>query len=44
VVIGFAISGYTTAVVDRAHIKPAVLAISALSALVVMLRALAAHV
>ncbi|MEX0612607.1 MAG: sulfite exporter TauE/SafE family protein [Pirellulales bacterium] len=43
VVMGFAISGYTTALVDRAHIKPAVLAISMLSALVVMLRALAAH-
>lgn len=43
VVVGFAISGYTTAIVDRAHIKPAVLAISMLSALVVMLRALAAQ-
>jgi uncharacterized membrane protein YfcA len=43
VVIGFAISGYTTAIVDRAHIKPLVLAISALSALVVMVRALTAH-
>jgi uncharacterized membrane protein YfcA len=43
VVVGFAISGYTTELVDRAHIKPAVLTISVLSALVVMLRALAAH-
>jgi uncharacterized membrane protein YfcA len=43
VVIGFAISGYTTAIVDRSHIKPLVLAISALSALVVMVRALSAH-
>lgn len=43
VVVGFAISGYTTALVDRAHIKPAVLAISVLSALLVMFRALSAH-
>jgi uncharacterized membrane protein YfcA len=43
VVIGFAISGYTTALVDRAHIRRAVLAISLLSALIVMFRALAAH-
>jgi uncharacterized membrane protein YfcA len=43
VVFGFAISGYTTAVVDRAHIKPAVLAISAFSAVLVMLRALTAY-
>ena len=43
VVVGFAISGYTTAWFDRERIKPAVLAISALSALVVMLRALAAQ-
>jgi uncharacterized membrane protein YfcA len=43
VVAGFAISGYTTALVDRAHIKPAVLAISLLSALLVMLRALSSH-
>jgi uncharacterized membrane protein YfcA len=40
VVLGFAISRYTTAWFDRKRIKPAVLAISALSALVVMLRAL----
>jgi uncharacterized membrane protein YfcA len=41
VVIGFSISRYTTAWFDRKRIKPAVLAISSLSALVVMLRALA---
>jgi uncharacterized membrane protein YfcA len=43
VVVGFAISRYTTGWFDRARIKPAVLAISGLSALVVMLRALAAQ-
>lgn len=42
IVVGFTISRYTTARIDREHIKPAVLAISALSALVVMLRALSA--
>jgi uncharacterized membrane protein YfcA len=43
VVVGFSISHYTTTWIDRARIKPAVLAISALSALVVMLRGLSAY-
>lgn len=43
VVIGFTISRYTTAWFDRERIKPAVLVISAMSALVVMFRALAAQ-
>jgi uncharacterized membrane protein YfcA len=43
VVVGFAISRYTTGRIDREHIKPAILAISGLSALVVMFRALSAY-
>ncbi len=43
VVVGFAISRYTVGWFDRARIKPAVLAISALSAVVVMIRALSAY-
>jgi hypothetical protein len=42
VVVGFTISRYTIGWIDRARIKPAVLAVSALSALAVMLRALTA--
>jgi uncharacterized membrane protein YfcA len=43
VVIGFAISGYTTAVADRVRLKTAILAISALSAILVICRALSAY-
>lgn len=43
VVIGFAISHYTTAWFDQARLKPAVLAVSALSAIAVAVRALAAY-
>ncbi len=43
VLIGFALSRYTKGHIDRAHTRPAVLIISAFSAMAVMLRALAAH-
>jgi hypothetical protein len=43
VMVGFAVSRYTMAWIDRSRLKPAVLAISALSAFVVMLRSLSAY-
>jgi uncharacterized protein len=43
VLLGFALSRFTTGRVDRAHTRPAILFISALSALIIILRALAAH-
>jgi uncharacterized membrane protein YfcA len=43
VLIGFTISRYTTGRIDREHMKPAILGISALSALVVMIRALSTY-
>jgi uncharacterized membrane protein YfcA len=41
VLLGFVLSRYTARRLDRAHTRPAVLAISALSALVIVLRAVA---
>jgi uncharacterized protein len=43
VALGFAISRYTACRIDRAHTRPAVLAIAGLSAIVIMLRALSAY-
>jgi uncharacterized membrane protein YfcA len=43
VIIGFAISGYTTAIADRVELKPAILIISAISALAVIYKALASN-
>jgi uncharacterized protein len=43
VIIGFAISGFTTALAERVKIKTAILSISALSALVVIGRVLSAY-
>lgn len=43
VLIGFGISHFTTGRIDREHVKPAVLAVSALSALVIIVRVLAAY-
>ncbi|MCI0332800.1 MAG: sulfite exporter TauE/SafE family protein [Planctomycetes bacterium] len=43
VVAGFTISRYTTARIDGAHVRPALLAASALCAIVVIVRALAAE-
>ena len=40
VLVGFALSRYTAAWLDRAHTRPAVLAVSALSAVVIGVRAL----
>jgi hypothetical protein len=40
VLVGFALSHYTAPRIDRAHTRPAILAVSALSALVILLRAL----
>jgi uncharacterized membrane protein YfcA len=41
VVVGFAISRYTAGRLNQAHVRPAILALSALTAVVVLLRALA---
>ena len=43
VLIGFALSRYTTGRIDRGHMRPAVLLISAISSLAVILRALASQ-
>jgi uncharacterized membrane protein YfcA len=43
VVVGFALSRYTMGWIDRARMKPAVLAVSGLSAVAVMARALSAY-
>jgi uncharacterized membrane protein YfcA len=43
ILIGFAISSFTTAIADRVRLKPAILTISALSALAVVYKALASH-
>jgi uncharacterized membrane protein YfcA len=40
VLVGFALSHYTAPWIDAAHTRPAILAVSALSALVILLRAL----
>jgi uncharacterized membrane protein YfcA len=40
VLVGFALSHYTAPRIDRAHTRPAILAVSALSAVVILLRAL----
>ncbi|MCI0491591.1 MAG: sulfite exporter TauE/SafE family protein [Planctomycetes bacterium] len=40
VVVGFAVSRYTTQFIDRVHIRPAVLAVSALAALAILVRVL----
>jgi uncharacterized membrane protein YfcA len=43
ILIGFIISGYTTALADRVQLKPAILTISALSALAVIYKALTSN-
>jgi hypothetical protein len=43
VLVGFALSRYTVGRIDRAHTRPAVLLVSALSSLVIILRVLSAQ-
>jgi uncharacterized membrane protein YfcA len=43
VVLGFALSRYTASRLDQGHMRPAILALSAMTAVVVMIRALTAQ-